>query len=590
MNCRNILTMSLLILTFIGCAKKDALEDRIEKAIFLGSEIDSENKTCSNLYTENKKVFYKNGVFQPTYDPYEELLGVKLNTEKCPLQTGTFSAKAKCITIPPAPLAEDNNSNLSKKEFQQLTHDLANPIIEKICYTEECIISCNKELNISKLLPLSQKTKPVNSRALNSLRDKDKAFETITRIVELLIFLIISFVLPIYVKRNMLKNFKNLKELITIRTDVTRKSKKKDGVIEFNEQTFDSYKDTPCQNIEEIEFMMDYPQKAISKYLFAIPVLIVVFALMFLGNIFPKIATLLFVAIIILTIVLIRKRNLYIIKKAATYSKIDQSLLLLRVFNSEKITDFLFSRFEKYWNAVANTFTIVDPYLVKYDFSGKGGRTGILRANLIVFLFIAMVLFSIFDIDLYLLYAIDFLFPNINPNIYPWIYATSLFIIFLFPTILFMKIYIDYIFIKNSEDLTKKIQKLTRSNRYYCYDNMWKETISKTVSLVSVVVMDLRGFSRERSGCEYEIKYLLNNFSFDKTIFVIDETTDFIFLKEVMNKSLESIEDTSPNFSKKEKNIQCNTYKTTVDKEELDARQLCKFLLNLHYEYTGKNE
>jgi hypothetical protein len=100
----------------------------------------------------------------------------------------------------------------------------------------------------------------------------------------------------------------------------------------------------------------------------------------------------------------------------------------------------------------------------------------------------------------------------------------------------------------------------------------------------------LRGFSRERSGCEYEIKYLLNNFSFDKTIFVIDETTDFIFLKEVMNKSLESIEDTSPNFSKKEKNIQCNTYKTTVDKEELDARQLCKFLLNLHYEYTGKNE
>ena len=298
-----------------------------------------------------------------------------------------------------------------------------------------------------------------------------------------------------------------------------------------------------------------------------------------------------FLAVLVKIFLTIKRKKSSITQGYSKYFKIDRSLLLLRVFNSEKITDFLFFRFEKYWNMIANTFTIVDPSLVKYDFTDKGiMRGGRLRGILYIFLIFAFVLFSLFDIDLWILYAIDFLFPNINREIYFWIYVVFLFFLFMVSSLLFMKVYIDRIFIKSSKDLKEKIQKLTRSNRFYCYDNVWKEALSTMVSMTSIIVMDLRAFSRERSGCEFEIKYLLNKFSIEKILFILDESSDIIFFKEVLTNTIEAIDEYSPNYSKKRKVLTCNIYKTTEDKEELDARQLCKFLLNLHYEYTRKNE
>ena len=43
-----------------------------------------------------------------------------------------------------------------------------------------------------------------------------------------------------------------------------------------------------------------------------------------------------------------------------------------------------------------------------------------------------------------------------------------------------------------------------------CYDNTWKIAVAEFVSVANVVLMDLRGYSTNRKGCDYEVDLLLD--------------------------------------------------------------------------------
>lgn len=62
-----------------------------------------------------------------------------------------------------------------------------------------------------------------------------------------------------------------------------------------------------------------------------------------------------------------------------------------------------------------------------------------------------------------------------------------------------------------------------------------------------VVLMDLRGFSSQHTGCVFEINELINVIALDRVIFVVEDTTDRLFLREVAQRAWSQMQATSPN-------------------------------------------
>jgi hypothetical protein len=71
-----------------------------------------------------------------------------------------------------------------------------------------------------------------------------------------------------------------------------------------------------------------------------------------------------------------------------------------------------------------------------------------------------------------------------------------------------------------------------RVNEFFCYDDMWKTVLSRLVHDSDVVMMDLRGFSRDNAGCIFELHELARLVPLERVVFVIDRRTDEALLAE----------------------------------------------------------
>ena len=65
-----------------------------------------------------------------------------------------------------------------------------------------------------------------------------------------------------------------------------------------------------------------------------------------------------------------------------------------------------------------------------------------------------------------------------------------------------------------------------RVDKFFCHDNTWKATLQALIKRTDVVLMDLRGFSERNSGCQFELRELAENALLQKTVFVVDDSTD----------------------------------------------------------------
>ncbi|MDQ2692983.1 MAG: hypothetical protein M3Y68_13175 [Chloroflexota bacterium] len=86
-----------------------------------------------------------------------------------------------------------------------------------------------------------------------------------------------------------------------------------------------------------------------------------------------------------------------------------------------------------------------------------------------------------------------------------------------------------------------------RVNDFFCYDDTWKRVLSRLVAESDAVIMDLRGFSSQNSGCIFEIDELVNLMPLGRVVFIIDDSTDEPFLQQVLQKSWKGMSTTSPN-------------------------------------------
>jgi hypothetical protein len=86
-----------------------------------------------------------------------------------------------------------------------------------------------------------------------------------------------------------------------------------------------------------------------------------------------------------------------------------------------------------------------------------------------------------------------------------------------------------------------------RVNDFFCYDESWRMVLSRLVRESDAVVMDLRGFSSQNAGCVFEISELVNLIPLGRVLFIIDQTTDEPYLRQVLQQAWNGMNPDSPN-------------------------------------------
>jgi len=96
-------------------------------------------------------------------------------------------------------------------------------------------------------------------------------------------------------------------------------------------------------------------------------------------------------------------------------------------------------------------------------------------------------------------------------------------------------------FIKSPQDLERQLAALDllpdrdgryRINEFYCRDDTWQATVVELIARADAVVMDLRGFSAERRGCEFELRELGVRMAPERVVLVVDASTDRALLEQ----------------------------------------------------------
>lgn len=194
-------------------------------------------------------------------------------------------------------------------------------------------------------------------------------------------------------------------------------------------------------------------------------------------------------------------------------------LLILRVFGIDETATFTFEGLLHYWQYFGSFFTIVDPSFLR---SSVRQRNQIIPAISLAFLLLIILGVVIEESDL------D---PEISET-YVKFLLIPLVTLLGFIYIRFSIKSVDKSFILGKEDLDSRLAKLDKSPRKLnyvfksmptmCYDNTWKIAVSEFANKSDLILMDLRGFSEERKGCEYEVDFLFDQVPVSKIVFLIN--------------------------------------------------------------------
>jgi hypothetical protein len=76
-----------------------------------------------------------------------------------------------------------------------------------------------------------------------------------------------------------------------------------------------------------------------------------------------------------------------------------------------------------------------------------------------------------------------------------------------------------------------------RVNEFLCHDDTWQGTLESLLLRSEAVLMDLRGFTHANSGCLYELGKLAEHGKLERTLFVVDGTTDLELLRGTLSRA-----------------------------------------------------
>ncbi|MEO6897309.1 MAG: hypothetical protein ABI218_11760 [Caldimonas sp.] len=97
-------------------------------------------------------------------------------------------------------------------------------------------------------------------------------------------------------------------------------------------------------------------------------------------------------------------------------------------------------------------------------------------------------------------------------------------------------------FVQSHDDLARRFATLDvapdgdgryRVSEFCCRDDTWQATIVALIVRADAVVMDLRGFTAARHGCEFELRELAARLDPRRVVLVVDASTDRVLLEDV---------------------------------------------------------
>lgn len=104
---------------------------------------------------------------------------------------------------------------------------------------------------------------------------------------------------------------------------------------------------------------------------------------------------------------------------------------------------------------------------------------------------------------------------------------------------------LDRLFVNTPDDLERALARadtrlgdgLYPMQDYYCRDNSWRPTIKTLISKAGRVLLDLRGFSKDNLGVQFEIEQLAERVRSDALTVLYDETTDIALAQDLFRKA-----------------------------------------------------
>jgi hypothetical protein len=219
-------------------------------------------------------------------------------------------------------------------------------------------------------------------------------------------------------------------------------------------------------------------------------------------------------------------------------------LTVLRVFGIDANASFTFGRLLAFWQHFGNHFTVLDPTIWRHRYPLMSWRTGGFMLGLAAAGLLAAGSFTLY------------------PQWEPWAFTATVPVMLgvLSAYALVSRALLRREFIRSRGQLLGVLDRLAQRPRQLdlsfrrleamCHNDTWKIAVEEFARRSQVLLMDLRGFSSARKGCEYEVDFLLDAVPLERVLFLVDAGGDHQVVRQLILDRWRFLSPTSPNLAK----------------------------------------
>jgi len=180
------------------------------------------------------------------------------------------------------------------------------------------------------------------------------------------------------------------------------------------------------------------------------------------------------------------------------------SLLLLRVFGNETSSRLTFGGLLERWQHIGRYFTVTDTSLLRHRTRVFTMGTFLVSCNLIWLVGVS---------------------AGLGPTIAVMLFCLAVEVWLMFRRISVKRVdSIDGLLklLEGVEGKPRESDLTFRSLELPCYDNTWRPAVAELARRADVVLMDLRGYTPDRTGCTFEVEFLFYNVPLARILFLVD--------------------------------------------------------------------
>ena len=191
-------------------------------------------------------------------------------------------------------------------------------------------------------------------------------------------------------------------------------------------------------------------------------------------------------------------------------------LTVLRVFDRDEASKLTFDGLLDHWAHYGTFFTVVDS---SYFSNPTRGAVKLMTALAAVFLLPLVLALMVPSIDK-------------HQRDFNWFVLLPLVVVLCAAYSYRYAINMHRLFVGSASNLRRRLEQpdafVRRWSLTYqdmplmCFDDTWKMTVSAFVDGSDAILMDLRGFSESRKGCEYEVGVILDAVAARRMVFLVD--------------------------------------------------------------------